>query len=150
MVSKLPIFLLTGMAFYWDLRYRQLPNWLFFISLPAIALQWRAGGLEGIMWGFLLIAVTHLPAYLNGWLGGGDLKMALSLALCLGQIFVRAWLFASLISGLWGGIMLFRRRGRAVFFDLAALFYSGRATSGLGFPYGAALALGTWTALLLG
>lgn len=147
MADKIPLLVFTGIAFYFDLRYRQLPNWLLLFALPAVALRWVTGGLSDVSWGVLWAIGSHLPAYLKGWLGGGDVKLAFSLSLCLGQEFFLVWALAALYSGIWGGLMLFCRRGKAGLCDLTSIIYSGRATSGMSFPYGVALALGTWTAL---
>jgi prepilin peptidase CpaA len=142
------LIILTVLAFYYDFRYRQLPNWLLVFVLPSLVFHGVTGGLKEALLSLSWAVGCHLLAYLRGWLAGGDVKLALALCLCLGQDFFRAWLFAGLYSGLWGGISLFKKRGLAGFWDLASLLYSGKATSGVSFPYGAALALGTWSALL--
>ncbi len=150
MAEKLLLLVLTSIALVYDLRFRRIPNWLLFFSLPAIALKLMAGEMNDVFWGLTVAGAIHLPAYLNGLLGGGDIKLALCSALYLGRAFFAAWIFTAFYAGIWGFFILFRGRGAVGFYDFSALLTTGKATSGQRFPYGASLTFGIWTVLLVG
>ncbi len=149
MVEQVFLLFLTVLSSYFDLRYRKIPNYLLLLALPAIVSRAYQGEVHDVLVIIVFTSMLHFFAYLRGWLGGGDVKFALSLALALGRLFPLAWFFAALYAGIFGGFLLFRGRLMAGLMDFAFFVSSGKANSGKGFPYAVALSLGVWTALFL-
>jgi prepilin peptidase CpaA len=120
-----------------DLRRGSISNW---ISLTAIAAGLlyhffhRGGpGLATASEGALLGFAVFLVFYCMGGLGGGDVKLMAAFGALLGPLSIlTAAVFASVIGGLWAVASLALRRGRK------------------SIPYGPAIVLGSWLALLAG
>lgn len=150
MMEKALLCALMLTAGYCDLRYRQLPNWLLLLAVWPVWQSLQRGGIGGLACGITIALLSHLPAYLKGWLGGGDLKFALAFGLIFGDAFFKVLLLAALVSGLWGALLLFFRRGRAGVWDFLGFFNSGKPHTNLAFPYGVALVVGAGLVLWQG
>jgi len=163
-VTSLLLLVLVGLACYFDVKQRRVPNLLTF---PAMALGLAAngafGGLKGLGLASLGIvagfAILFVPFALN-WVKGGDVKFAAAIGAVKGWPFV-GW--ALVFGVIWGGFLallfLLRRRmlryaaRKAVGFVLAAILlretkFVANPRGGY-LPYGVAIALGAMTSLAL-
>jgi Flp pilus assembly protein protease CpaA len=93
-------------AAYCDLRWRRLPNRLMLMIFGAGLLSqifiWGIGGVQTAIVGALLGALTMGPLFLLGWVGGGDVKLAIAMGAWLGP---HATLEA-VLGGFIGGVPL--------------------------------------------
>jgi prepilin peptidase CpaA len=156
--------LVCGMATYWDLRERRIPNAVTLPSLGiALCLHGATQGGQGLLLsalGAVVAGALLLPGYLLRATGGGDVKLLMAVGAFL------AWpsaLLAGLLSLVVGGILgivfaLTKKRLGSVLnrsFGLVrwmALKAAGApldrpGTSGLKLPFGVAIAVATaWVA----
>ena len=59
---------------WWDTRHRRLPDWL---TLPAAAISLALFSVSGMIWALLYVGL----ALTRGGIGGGDIKLAISLGM---------------------------------------------------------------------
>lgn len=105
-VSDIVLVLLLGLALYFDLTRKRIPN---FLTFPALALGLllaaALSGLDGFLnslYGLLLGAAVFLIPFALGWLGAGDVKLLAAVGALQGWQFVLA---AALLTALFGGVM---------------------------------------------
>lgn len=122
-----------------DLYARRLPN-LLTLGMCLVAAGWlllTGHAMLGANWssvlaGVLVSLLLTLPAYAAGWLGAGDVKMLLAIALLVGnQTMLLVFVIAAVLAALFG----------IVAFCLPASGMSS-ITSKRWIPFGAALGAG--------
>jgi prepilin peptidase CpaA len=107
--------LLAIVAALWDLRKREIPDWIP-ILLGAAAIVCTAIHLSPMTWaglgyGALLGVAITLPLYLLGGFGGGDVKLVVALGAALGPRTLLIVLFwVALCGGLLAVVALIRGR----------------------------------------
>jgi prepilin peptidase CpaA len=95
--------LFASVAAIFDLRKREIPNWIA-ASLVACAFLCTAAGWSDVTWGRLALgaliglAVTA-PLYALGGFGGGDVKLVVALGVALGPAPLLAALFWVAVCG---------------------------------------------------
>lgn len=160
------VFWLVFLA-YQDCRYRRLPNWLT-LGGALFALAWRFGdgGMQSLMagiWGGLVCGLFLLLPFILHAAGGGDVKMLFAVGCVMGlRQTPTVILFTSLAGLLLMLVMLIlghadsRRLKHYVrsFFDwrydrkAAAAALPPKSTEKCRVPFGVAIAVGTWIAML--
>lgn len=87
----------AGIATWFDLRERRIPNWLCVITFVAgIALHWREG-----LAGAGLAALVYGALFLLGGVGAGDAKLMIALGALAGPM---PWLLIFAYSAVAGGL----------------------------------------------
>lgn len=117
MDDLIPLILIAGIASYYDLRYRRIPNPLMVLG-GILALAARIGlGLpfegivEAVMGATGALACT-LPFFLMGGLGAGDVKLLMVIGAFVGWPEITRVMLASLwLGGLFGAGILCWNRG---------------------------------------
>ena len=75
-------------ACYHDIRHRSIPNWLPLAVAGAAVLKWLViGELASALWALAAAAIVLVVSALlfsQGWIGGGDVKLAAAAVLLLG------------------------------------------------------------------
>ncbi|HHP50710.1 MAG TPA: hypothetical protein ENM97_02285 [Moorella mulderi] len=150
------VFTLAAVVFYYDLKYRRIPNAVLVPALVASLLlhAWQGGleevilGLKGLAAGFGLLI---LP-YLWGWVGGGDLKFLAVLGSFGGPHYaLYAFLWGAIAGGAVSLVLLARHRllKSTLSFMWWDYLLTRRVTSrtDITFPYGICFALGGVIAL---
>ena len=105
----------AGVAALFDLRSREIPNWIA-ASLLVCAAVGTAAGLSGVTWsGFVLGALIGLavtvPIFAVGGFGGGDVKLVVALGAALGPIPLLAALFwVAMCGGVLAVVAILRGR----------------------------------------
>lgn len=94
------IFLIV--AAIWDILYRRIPNWLIFPGV-FLALYLSADPLQMFMWG-AIAAICLLPLYSFNQIGGGDVKLALLLGICVGHIAIPLVFIGVFCGAVWANI----------------------------------------------
>jgi len=94
-----------GMAAFWDLRFRTIPNWLIVsMSLIAFAYHYDTAGLIGLSQaslGFITGIFLLLLPFAMGGVGGGDVKLLATIGAFVGCMNVLiVFLAATVIGGL--------------------------------------------------
>jgi prepilin peptidase CpaA len=112
----LAIFVLV--AAIYDLRARQVPNWLTMSALTvAVVLQGATGGPHGLRsagLGFALALLLTLPLFALRGLGGGDVKlMAASGAMTGPAAFLVLFAVNAILGGIVALVLLLRKRRAA-------------------------------------
>ena len=156
--------LVCGLATYWDLRERRIPNALTLPSLwLALCIHGATQGGQGLLvsaLGAITAGALLLPGYFLRATGAGDVKLLMAVGAFLGfPTSLLAGLISLVVGGVCGiGFALLKGRVGAVLaksLGLArwmAMRAAGAplerpATSGLKFPFGVAIALATaWIA----
>jgi len=98
--------LFLGLCLYFDVRFRRLPNWLNGLIFAAGLLNLFSTGLTAELIGDRLLALTIVSLFgallfYRGWLGGGDIKLAIALSVWLGcDKLVSFFVILSLTGGL--------------------------------------------------
>ena len=158
--------LLCGIATWWDLRHRRIPNGL---TLPALGIALCLHGATGAGPGLLLSAggalaagALLLPGYVMRFTGAGDVKLLMAVGAFLGfPQALMAGLIALVLGGVLGlltalrlgrlGLVLSRSLGLARWLAHRAQGSSlTRPTpSGLRVPFGVAIALATVLVVLV-
>jgi len=98
--------LLLGLCLYFDVRYRRLPNWLNGLILTTGLLNLLSTELTTELITDRLLALTIVSLFgallfYRGWLGGGDIKLAIALSVWLGcDKLVSFFVILSLTGGL--------------------------------------------------
>lgn len=122
-----------------DLYARRLPN-ILTLGMSLLAIGWllvSGHAMLGASWSSVLVGVLvslllTLPAYATRWLGAGDVKMLLAIALLAGnQMMLLVFVIAAVLAALFG----------IVTFCLPASGMSS-VTSKRWIPFGAALSAG--------
>jgi len=166
------IFLLVGVAVFFDLRARRIPNWLIVAALMA-SLPFQAYFNSGWNWlgGLLAGFVLFIPGYICRQMGAGDVKLfaavaaffsaaaALKLALLayvIGGVYAVLWMALQRDAGAWrqyiglrlriGLIALASRSGNP--FAGAELLQARPRTAPM--PYSVPIALASLCGLYLG
>ncbi len=129
---------LAGGACIWDLRFRQIPNFLTApIAILGLALATADSGLSGGGWalaGLLAGAGLFIFPVMLDYVGAGDLKMMAAAGTLLGPLgILKGVLLGSVFGGVWA---------------LAWIIAKGKGKSTL--PYAPPLALGTIVAFSIG
>jgi len=119
--------LLLGIAGYFDLKYRRIPNWL---TLPACVTgilyhAWNTGLTSGILFslkglgvGFVILLIPCLM----GVLGGGDVKLFAALGSWLGSsVVINLTLYATIAGGIVALGIIIKAVG---FMGLKSIFFS--------------------------
>lgn len=107
---------LATIAAAFDLRSREIPNWIpaaaIVWGLVAIGVGWSDHGLLSSFIGGLIGLVVLLPFYATGGLGAGDVKLMAGLGVIFGW---RSTLFLLFAVALCGGIaaIVAKARGQA-------------------------------------
>jgi len=135
---------LLGACLYFDLRYRQLPNWLnglIFVTglmhllTPALTTELVTDRLMALT----IVTLVGGVLFYRAWLGGGDIKLAIALSVWLGtDKLVSFFVILSLAGGLLAIVFLS--------YNLIANFLNLKKITTL--PYGVAIVIGA-TVLLL-
>jgi Flp pilus assembly protein protease CpaA len=116
-MNPLPLVLVVpaGLAAVYDLRTREIPDWI-----PLLILAWAclatAAGLHDVTWmgmavGALLAAVLAAPVFYLGGLGGGDAKLLAAIGAAVGPwalLSVLAWM--AVAGGMLALVAMARRR----------------------------------------
>jgi prepilin peptidase CpaA len=94
---------LTLVAVFYDLRRREVPDWIG-AALVIFAVTTIAAGLTDVTWaglatGAVLGLALTLPLYALGGFGGGDVKLVVALGAALGPLALLSALFWVAISG---------------------------------------------------
>lgn len=143
----------------WDIKTGTIPN---YITIPALfaglLLSVYYGGFLGLKESFLgagLGLLLLIIPFALGGIGGGDVKLMAAIGALNGWEFV---LYAFLYSAVIGGIMalaisIWNKKLSQVFFNILMQFTTGQfkieegekspLSSGLSFPYGIAIMIGT-------
>jgi prepilin peptidase CpaA len=156
--------LVCGLATYWDLRERRIPN---AVTLPALGIALCLHGAtqagQGLLLSFLgalAAGALLLPGYLLRATGAGDVKLLMAVGAFLGwPAALLAGLLSLVVGGVFGlvfallkgrlGSVLSRSFGLARWMALKAAGASldRPGTSGLKLPFGVAIAVATvWVA----
>lgn len=104
----------TALASAFDLRSREIPNWiaagLLVSSLIILALDRHPAGGHQVLWGVVAAASGSIALFALGALGGGDVKLLIALGAALGIGAFVPFLIAMMIAG---GLLALvaRRRG---------------------------------------
>jgi len=106
----------TSLATAFDLRSRRIPNAIPGCLLCCVIVL-TAVGLHPLGWrqaafGLVVAALLTLPLFRLGWLGGGDVKLAIALGPALGLLPFLAFVAGTSV---FGGVLalLARRRGES-------------------------------------
>lgn len=108
------LLVLLVVGLYTDIRFRKLPNWLTFPAIIiGIGMHIWANGWQGAadsLGGVLFALVLFLP-FIQGGLGGGDLKFLAAIGAVKGFEFV-LWttLFGAFLGGLVSVVVLLRQK----------------------------------------
>jgi len=94
---------LTLVAVVYDLRRREVPDWIS-ASLVVCAVTAIAAGLTDVTWAGLAIGAAlglalTLPLYALGGFGGGDVKLVVALGAALGPLALLSALFWVAVAG---------------------------------------------------
>jgi len=98
--------LFLGLCLYFDVRFRRLPNWLNGLIFATGLLNLLSARLTAELIGDRLLALTIVSLFgallfYRGWLGGGDIKLAIALSVWLGcDKLVSFFVILSLTGGL--------------------------------------------------
>lgn len=118
MLLKILLAVLAVTAGLYDLRYRQIPNWLVLAGLAGglagNVVEQGLGGLWTSLTGFGLALLIYVPLYLLRGAGGGDLKLMSAIGAMVGA---QEWLLIFVLSALFGGLaalLLLLARGKLV------------------------------------
>lgn len=162
------LLLILGVAVYFDLRERRIPNFLIVVGLPAglihSATQHGFDGLTASLWGLLVAGGVLFPFFAVRMVGAGDVKLMAVVGAFVGLDDVwRVVLYVFLAGGIIGVIgVLAAGTTRQFFWNLKLWFHSlvfrGRgnvmavsdiaAQSASRIPYALAIGAGTATWML--
>ena len=149
-------------SFITDIRNRRILNIVTFPAMIIGLLYYTVTlGFQGFLYsgsGLLIGFSLLLIPYLLGGMGAGDVKLLAAVGALTGTSFVlHSFFYTALIGGVIGLILLLKRSGIwNVFKSPTYTLYSLlnvkgiRKSSGVTYPYGVAITLGTVCAALLG
>lgn len=136
--------ILLGIAIWFDLKERRIPNWLTVSGmcmglLLQIARNGFAGGIEsieGLILGFALLVLL----FLRGGMGAGDVKLLMAVGALTGpQVLLYSFLYGAIIGGLISLAVLFRKKLLSLSFTLEV---SQGSLTGISIPYAVPIACG--------
>lgn len=97
---------LLGIATWYDLRTREIPDWISLVlagsGAVAVALGWGTNTWSGLLAGAVLGLVITLPFFALEGLGGGDVKLLVSLGAAFGP---GTLLLLILGTAIFGGVL---------------------------------------------
>ncbi len=160
-VSSL-IIIVSGIALYFDLRWRIIPNWLtygaLFTGLLLNGVLAGGGGLISALMGMVAASAVFLPLFFMGGFGGGDVKLMAALGAIGGcQLACNILLITAITGGFLGLLqVIFKGAFRQIFHRLFLLvtwqkkaLNSAAPEQQLSMPYGLAIALGCLATVIL-
>ena len=162
-ISDAVIFSVSGLAVFFDLSIRKIPNWVILIGLLfGLTLNGFQGSsyLIASILGFVTAIVVLILPFALGWLGAGDVKYFGVVGALLGVSWLpRVFFYSALVAGsIAAGYMLtgFARtlRFKALWLDLKTMIVTGgqflpnpvfarTSEHGVSVPWGVAFAAGT-------
>lgn len=120
---------LLGIAFYWDVRLKRIPNWLTVGgAVTGVFYHFIGGGLEGLQQSFVGMLVAggiFLVLYLFRALGAGDVKLFAAIGAITGTQFALFVMMYSIVyAGVIGVLILLCTRTfiRKMFYTVYQLF----------------------------
>lgn len=131
-----------------DLIHREISNWITGSAFVAgVACQVYREGWRGLLWALGGAAVAFAIFYARHWffgMGGGDVKLMAGFGALLG---IQRVLWATLYSAVIGGLLAL---SVVVWCEVRGLLRGdkGKAAIPESIPYGPALSLGAWLAML--
>lgn len=160
--------IIAGIAALWDIRTGRIPN---LITMPALVfgiiiniyysgLAGLGMSMSGLAAGFLLLIIL----YVMGAMGAGDVKLLAAIGALVGPMAVLyVFLYTAAAGGLIAlGLLFIRRQWKDVLFNMFlsiqslsvnSLLHGQRqklpASSGIKFPYGIAIFIGTAAEFIL-
>ena len=160
-VRDLALMTFLGLAVFWDLTERRIPNVLVLVAtLTAIVLACAIGGPVAALWslaGFAGGLGLLLVPFASGLVGGGDAKFLAAVGAFLGpSLMLRAFLFGTAL-GVPLAILAMLRAGQPVH-SLLPMLAGGPPSPDVAapsagrkvmIPYAVPLALGAFVALVL-
>jgi prepilin peptidase CpaA len=162
-ISDAVIFSVSGLAVFFDLSIRKIPNWVILIGLLfGLTLNGFQGSsyLIASILGFVTAIVVLILPFALGWLGAGDVKYFGVVGALLGVSWLpRVFFYSALVAGsIAAGYMLmgFARtlRFKELWLDLKTMIVTGgqflpnsvsarTSEHGVSVPWGVAFAAGT-------
>ncbi len=152
----------SGIALYFDLRWRIIPNWLtygaLFVGLLLNGVLAGGGGFISALLGAGAASIIFVPLFFMGGFGGGDVKLMAALGAIGGlKLACNILLITALLGGLMGLIqVIFKGAVRHTMQRLFLLItgqkkalMADRQGPQLSMPYGLAITAGTVTTLVL-
>jgi prepilin peptidase CpaA len=161
----IPLFLVLGVAMYFDLRYHKLPNWLTMGGLATGFLYHLiASGLDGLLYsviGMLVGGGIFMVLYLFKAIGAGDVKLFASIGAIVGtEMVLYTMMYSIVYAGLIGILILlftktFLKRMTAAVFEFIGSALSRdwkgleeyKKTKSIRFPFMYAVLPGVLTAM---
>ncbi len=110
-----------GLAVFFDLRERRIPNWLILVGLSGgvslnVVLYGSNGAYQSAL-GFLLAIAVFIVPFALGWLGAGDVKLFAAIGAVLGlRLMPRVIFYAVLAAGTMAVLALALGRTRFLSF----------------------------------
>lgn len=168
-LRDLAIVSVTGLAVFFDLKERRIPNWLVLVGLIwGIALHAFAGfaQLSHSLLGFLVGMAIFIIPFAFGWMGAGDVKFFGVIGALLGiEWLPRILFYSAMAAGAMALVVLLFSRFKLLFFrtmwadcKLAILtlgrvmpgsIREGNSDGAYSVPWGAAMGIGTVIAYYL-
>jgi prepilin peptidase CpaA len=160
-VRDITLMTFLGLAVFWDLAERRIPNELVLVAaLAAIVVAWSVAGPMGVAWSLVGLAAglgVLLVPFATGLVGGGDAKFFAAVGAFLGPaLTLRAFLFGTAF-GVPLALVAMWRAGRPII-PVLGMVAGGVHPGTLGaspegrtvfVPYAVPLALGALVALAL-
>lgn len=166
MLTMLITLIIVGTATLWDISTRRIPN---FVTLPAIVLglifnTYYSGltGLGDALIGLVVGILLLLIPFTLGGMGAGDVKILAAIGALNGtSVVFHTFLYSAIAGGVVALVVALLRKQlfpvlSNIFWALHNLFTRGKGqplmpvTSGIRFPYGIAIFIGTITTYWLG
>lgn len=123
-MEQFAVFIVAVIAATWDLKYRRIPNWLTFPAMMlGIILNTLHGRLLGALFGLAFGFIVMFWPWFKGWLGAGDVKLAMAFGALQGwPLILESLLWGTLAGGIVGALVLLSKGRLSRFFhSLAAL-----------------------------
>lgn len=170
MIRNLILGAAVALIFYYDGRYRRIPNKITF-SLIIFGFIFNTitlglSGLTASLLGLIIGAALLLVPYLKGGVGAGDVKFLAAVGAILGYQFVTAaFLYGAVLGGIWSVVVLIRRGSlwisvKSILYNILIKLRGGTSKSvplktmsagkEWGFPYGIVMGLGVFAVWILG
>jgi len=106
-ILKILLIVLLGLAVYFDLKVRKVPNKITApIALIGILISLLGSGIEGLIFsvvGLIFGLLIFIIPYLMGGMGAGDVKLMASIGALMGWVFTMK---TALAAALAGGVMV--------------------------------------------
>lgn len=152
----------VGIALYYDLKWRIIPNWLTYggilIGFLLNGVLAGSSGLISAAVGMIVASIFFVPLFFMGGFGGGDVKLMAALGTLGGACLAANILFITACAGgLLGLVQISAKKSwRNTFHRLGLLFRlktkeleAAPEEEQLSMPYGIAMAIGTITTVIL-